>query len=71
MLNIWVSCGWYFFNRAQILKYLPDKGSLEYDVFPKIKLRVFRHEGFWRTVNTKKDISEFEKVELPASLKRI
>jgi NDP-sugar pyrophosphorylase family protein len=68
MLDIWVSCGWYFFNRKQILKHLPDKGMLEFDVFPKIKLRVYKHEGFWRTVNTKKDISEFEKIELPVSL---
>lgn len=69
MLDIWVSCGWYFFNRKEILKHLPDKGSLEYDVFPKIKLRVYKHEGFWKTVNTKKDVTEFEKVELPSVLK--
>lgn len=69
MLDIWVSCGWYFFNRKEILKHLPDKGMLEFDVFPKIKLRVFKHEGFWRTVNTKKDIVEFEKAKLPDVLK--
>jgi NDP-sugar pyrophosphorylase family protein len=69
MLDIWVSCGWYFFNRKEILKHLPDKGMLEYNVFPKIKLRIYRHEGFWRTVNTKKDIAQFEKAELPDVLK--
>ena len=69
MLDIWVSCGWYFFNRKEILKHLPDKGMLEFDVFPKIKLRVFKHEGFWRTVNTKKDIAELEKAKLPDVLK--
>ncbi|MFC2016621.1 NDP-sugar synthase [Chloroflexota bacterium] len=69
MLNIWVSCGWYVFDRKKIMKHLPDKGSLEYDVFPKIKLRIFKHEGFWRTVNTKKDVTEFEKEELPDVLK--
>ena len=69
MLDIWVSCGWYLFNRADILKYLPDKGMLEYDVFPKIKLRLFKHEGFWKTLNTKKDIIEFKKIELPDILK--
>ena len=69
MLNDWVSCGWYLFDRAEILKYLPDKGMLEYDVFPKIKLRLFKHEGFWRTVNTRKDIIELEKVELSDVLK--
>jgi NDP-sugar pyrophosphorylase family protein len=70
MLDIWVSCGWYLFNRTEILKYLPDKGSLEYDVFPKIKLRVYKHEGFWKTANTKKDIIELEKTELPDVLKK-
>lgn len=69
MLDIWVSCGWYFFNRNEIMKYLPDKGMLEYDVFPKIKLRVYRHEGFWRTINTRKDVNEFEKIDLPDTLK--
>ncbi len=69
MLDIWVSCGWYFFNRNEIMKYLPDKGMLEYDVFPKIKLRVYRHEVFWRTINTRKDVNEFEKIDLPDTLK--
>lgn len=69
MLDIWVSCGWYLFNRADILKHLPDKGMLEYDVFPKIKLRLFKHEGFWKALNTKKDILEFKKTELPDVLK--
>ena len=69
MLDIRVSCGWYLFNRAGILKYLPDNGMLEYDVFPKIKLRLFKHEGFWKALNTKKDIIEFKKIELPDVLK--
>ena len=71
LLKIRVSCGWYFFNRAQILEHLPDKGMLEFDVFPKIKLRVFKHEGFWRIVNTKKDASEFEKIEIYSSFKNL
>src|SRR3989338_7244538 len=39
MLNDWVCCGWYLLNRKEMLKILPDKGMLEYDVFPKIKLK--------------------------------
>ncbi|MFA7308537.1 MAG: nucleotidyltransferase family protein [Patescibacteria group bacterium] len=66
-LQEWVSCGWYIFNRQQLLEVLPEKGSIEYDVFPKIKFRLFKHEGFWNTLNTKKDVMEFEKVELPAT----
>ncbi len=58
-LKDWVSCGWYLFKK-NALNQLPDKGSLEYDVFPKMKLRVYQHEGFWKALNTKKDIEEFE-----------
>ncbi|MBI5065023.1 nucleotidyltransferase family protein [Candidatus Woesearchaeota archaeon] len=61
-LKDWVSCGWYMFKKEAKDK-LPDKGSLEYDVFQtgKIKLRVYHHEGFWKALNTKKDIEEFSK----------
>ena len=69
MLNDWVSCGWYLLNRKEMLKILPDKGMLEYDVFPKIKLRLYKHEGFWKTFNTQKDVDEFEEVKLPVALK--
>ncbi len=57
----WVNCGWYLLDRVEMLRILPDKGSLEIDVFPNIRMRVFRHEGFWKTVNTQKDIDEFDK----------
>lgn len=63
----WVSCGWYIFHRKEILKNLPEKGSIEYDVFPKIKIRLHKHTGFWHTLNSKKDLEEFEKIELPSS----
>ncbi|MEK7619577.1 MAG: NTP transferase domain-containing protein [Patescibacteria group bacterium] len=65
LLPDWVSVGWYVFDREQIAPHLPEKGSLEYDVFPKIKLRMFPHEGFWCPLNTKKDIDTFEKGEEP------
>jgi D-glycero-alpha-D-manno-heptose 1-phosphate guanylyltransferase len=68
ILADWVSCGWYLFNREELLPLLPDKGSLEYDVFPKLKLKLFKHEGFWRPLNTKKDLIEFETEVLPEVL---
>jgi len=52
-----------------MLKILPDKGMLEYDVFPKIRLRLYKHKGFWKTFNTQKDVEEFEEAELPIALK--
>ncbi|MBI4918536.1 NDP-sugar synthase [archaeon] len=62
LLNCWTSCGWYLLKREAINE-LPDKGSIEYDIFQtrKIKMRVYEHEGFWSALNTKKDIEEFEK----------
>jgi len=68
MLSDWVNCGWYLFKREELLPLLPDKGSLEYDVFPKLKLKLYKHEGFWRPLNTKKDLIEFESEELPVTL---
>ena len=64
MLTDWVSCGWYLFNRKELLSLLSEKCSLEYDVFPKIKLRVHYHKGTWLTFNSKKDIQEFEAKEI-------
>ncbi len=69
VLSEWVSCGWYLFYRKEIFDLLPEKGSIEYDTFPKTKLRVYEHEGFWNTLNSKKDIAEFEEEELPGALK--
>jgi len=60
ILDEWVSAGWYLFKSNDLKDLLPDKGSLEYDVFPKLKLKVFKHEGFWQPLNTRKDILEFE-----------
>jgi mannose-1-phosphate guanylyltransferase len=65
ILPDWVSCGWYAFNKDELMELLPDKGSIEYEVFPKIKLRVYKHEGYWRSTNTKKDVDEIEKEGLP------
>jgi len=69
LLNEWVSCGWYLFKCGELLPLLPIKGSLEYDVFPKLKLKLYKHEGFWRPLNTKKDLLEFDAEKLPEVLK--
>lgn len=63
VLKDWVSCGWYLFDRKGISPHLPDVGSLEYDVFPKMNLKVYKHTGFWSPLNTKKDIAEFEEMK--------
>ena len=67
ILDVWASCGWDVFNKAKLLPYLPDHGSLEYNVLqnPKLQLRVYKHNGYWKPLNTKKDIEEIEEEGLP------
>lgn len=56
--NVWVSCGVYLLNKNLDL---PDKGSIEYEVWPKINSKAFKHEGIWITVNTQKELESAEK----------
>lgn len=60
----WFNCGWYLFKR-EIERVLPDKGSLEIDVFPfnkgLIRMIPYNHSNRWISLNSEKDIKEFEK----------
>lgn len=62
--SVQVSIGVYTFEH-QILDYFPQTGEIEKSVFPRLaaerKLKAYRHEGFWMTVNTLKDLGEAEK----------
>lgn len=58
--GIWSSCGWYVLKKGSI-KHFPIKGSLEYNVFPKLDFGVYRHFGKLYTFNTMADIELFEK----------
>ena len=69
VLDEWVSCGWYVLDREKLLNILPDTGSIEYDIFPKIKLKLFKHNGFWATANSMKEIENFEVQKIPDVLK--
>lgn len=60
LLPYWASMGLYFLS-TNVLPLLPDKGSIEIDTFPRMKLKAYKHEGFWMTVNTIKDLEELEK----------
>lgn len=60
LLPQWVSIGWYYLKLSDLKKYLFDICSLEYDVLPELKLKMFKHEGFWFPLNSKKQINEFE-----------
>jgi NDP-sugar pyrophosphorylase family protein len=55
----WVNCGIYALSAEAIARF-PDKGDHETTAFPALaaegRLRAFRHEGLWLTVNTPKEL---------------
>lgn len=55
----WVNCGIYALS-AEALARFPDQGDHESTAFPELageeKLRAYRHEGVWLTVNTPKEL---------------
>jgi NDP-sugar pyrophosphorylase family protein len=59
----WVSCGVYVLG-GEALDRLPERGDHETATFPELaaegRLRAFRHEGVWLTVNTPKDLRRAE-----------
>jgi NDP-sugar pyrophosphorylase family protein len=55
----WVNCGVYVLS-AEAIERFPDKGDHESSTFPELaaeeRLRAFRHDGLWLTVNTPKEL---------------
>jgi NDP-sugar pyrophosphorylase family protein len=58
-LPFWVNAGLYVLEEEAIAR-LPERGDHETSTFPELagegRLRAFRHEGLWLTVNTPKDL---------------
>jgi NDP-sugar pyrophosphorylase family protein len=58
-LPYWVSTGLYVLDDEAIER-LPERGDHEQTTFPELaaerRLAAFRHDGFWITVNTPKDL---------------
>lgn len=63
LLPVWISCGVYVLGE-EALERLPERGDHERTTFPELaaagRLRAFRHEGLWITVNTPKDLRRAE-----------
>jgi len=55
----WVNCGNYVLTEEAIDRF-PDRGDHESSTFPELaaegRLRAYRHEGLWLTVNTPKEL---------------
>ena len=58
-LPFWVNTGLYVLE-DEVIERLPERGDHEATTFPELagegRLRAFRHEGLWLTVNTPKDL---------------
>ena len=58
-VSYWVNCGNYVLSEEAIERF-PDRGDHESSTFPELaaegRLRAFRHEGLWLTVNTPKEL---------------
>jgi len=59
LLPHWAWTGVAILNRNLAL---PDRGSFETELFEKIRLKYYRHDGYWVTINNEKDLEEAEKV---------
>src|SRR3989338_3482338 len=61
--NHFINAGIYLFNR-QIKDYLPESGPIEETTFVKLaeikKIKAFKYFGFWRTIDTVKDLKSVE-----------
>ena len=59
----WVNCGIYVLEE-EALERFPERGDHETSTFPELasegRLRAFRHEGLWLTVNTPKELRKAE-----------
>ena len=58
-VSFWVNCGNYVLSEEAIARF-PDRGDHESSTFPELaaegRLRAFRHDGLWLTVNTPKEL---------------
>jgi NDP-sugar pyrophosphorylase family protein len=63
-LSHWVNSGVYVLDE-EALSRLPERGDHEHSTFPQLaaegRLRGYRHEGVWLTVNTPKDLARAER----------
>ena len=63
-MNVWANIGYFFFKK-EALKYFFKHSSkdLEMGIVKKIamerKLFVYKHKGFWKSVDTQKNVKEF------------
>ena len=69
--DVWINGGVYVLNAKRLLKYLPEKGDIERETFPKLvshgELLSFPHYGEWRFMDSLKDLKELEAEVKPSA----
>lgn len=67
----WINAGFFVFDREAIAD-VPG-ANLEREILPELakrrKLRVYRHQGFWRSMDTYKDQQELDALWTPFALR--
>ena len=62
--DVWINGGVYILDPRRLTKYLPDRGDIERETFPKLvthgELLSFPHYGDWFFVDSLKDLKELE-----------
>jgi len=63
--DTWINGGVYVAKAKRIRGYLPEKGDIERETFPKLaasgEILAYRYRGFWSLIDSIKDIQEVEK----------
>ncbi len=69
--DVWINGGVYVLNARKAVKYLPDKGDIERETFPKLvnhgELLSFPHYGEWWFIDSLKDLKELEESMWPTT----
>jgi glucose-1-phosphate cytidylyltransferase len=65
ILNYWINGGFFVLNK-KIFDYIKDGVELEDDVFRELakkrQICAFKHKGFWKSMNTLKDMKELNDI---------
>ncbi|MEM2258233.1 MAG: nucleotidyltransferase family protein [Candidatus Caldarchaeum sp.] len=62
--DVWINGGVYIVQPRRITRFLPEKGDLERETFPKLvehgEIAAYPYYGFWRSIDTVKALMEAE-----------
>ena len=67
--GLYINGGVYLMNR-EVVRVIPEKGDIEQTTFPKLSemgvIYAYRYEGFWRSLDTLKDLKAIEREKVIA-----